>query len=128
MLGLSPRGNSLPNFIGNKIMSETGGGELREKIENPLKFQWGGGGGGPSEIFKLMQCPYLCVRRKALFWISRQISCVQGKDAFAWPICGGGLCLYRPHPVENYFENRSHFTTAIMGLQMSRARGGAGMG
>lgn len=46
VLGLSPRGNSLPNFIGNKIMSEVGGGELREKIENPLKFQWGGGGGG----------------------------------------------------------------------------------
>jgi len=46
VLGLSPRGNSLPNFVANKIMSEAGGGEFREKIENPLKFQWGGGGGG----------------------------------------------------------------------------------
>ena len=50
VLGLSPRGNSLPNFVSNKVMSEVGGGELREKIENPLKFQWGGGGGsgGPT--------------------------------------------------------------------------------
>jgi hypothetical protein len=46
VLGLSPRGNSLPTFMANKIMSEVGGGELREKIENPLKFQWAGGGGG----------------------------------------------------------------------------------
>lgn len=47
VLGLSPRGNSLPTFMANKVMSEVHGGELREKIENPLKFQWAGIGGGP---------------------------------------------------------------------------------
>ena len=46
VLGLSPRGNSLPTFMANKIMAEIDGGELREKTQNPLKFQWAGGGGG----------------------------------------------------------------------------------
>jgi hypothetical protein len=43
-LGMSPRGNSLPNFLSTKAMS-TDGGELRDKIADPLKFQWGVGGG-----------------------------------------------------------------------------------
>lgn len=45
-LGLSSRGNALPRFLANKIMSEAVGAELRQKIENPLKFQWGTGGAG----------------------------------------------------------------------------------
>ena len=47
-LGLSSRGNALPRFLANKVMSNTVGAELRQKIENPLKFQWAGGGGGPA--------------------------------------------------------------------------------
>lgn len=43
-LGLSSRGNALPRFLANKAMSEVVGAELREKIENPLKFQYGSGG------------------------------------------------------------------------------------
>lgn len=45
-LGLSSRGNTLPRFLSNKVMSEAVGAELRQKIENPLKFQWGVGGAG----------------------------------------------------------------------------------
>jgi P63C domain-containing protein len=45
-LGLSSRGNALPRFLANKVMSEAVGAELRSKIENPLKFQWGVGGAG----------------------------------------------------------------------------------
>ena len=45
-LGLSSRGNALPRFLANKVMRETIGAELREKIENPLKFQWVSGGAG----------------------------------------------------------------------------------
>ncbi len=45
-LGLSSRGNSLPRFLANKVMSEAVGAELRSKIENPVKFQWGVGGAG----------------------------------------------------------------------------------
>ena len=45
-LGLSARGNALPRFIATNIMSEFVGAELREKIKNPLKFQWGTGGAG----------------------------------------------------------------------------------
>lgn len=45
-LGLSSRGNALPRFLANKVMSEVVGAELRSKIENPLKFQWGTGGAG----------------------------------------------------------------------------------
>jgi hypothetical protein len=43
-LGLSSRGNAFPRFLSNKAMSEIAGAGLREKIENPLKFQWGTGG------------------------------------------------------------------------------------
>ena len=40
-LGLSSRGNALPRFVGSKGMRDAIGAELRQKIENPLKFQWG---------------------------------------------------------------------------------------
>lgn len=43
-LGLSSRGNAFPRFLATKGMSEIAGAELRAKIENPLKFQWGTGG------------------------------------------------------------------------------------
>src|SRR5450755_517807 len=43
-LGLSSRGNAFPRFLANRAMSEIAGAGLREKIENPLKFQWGTGG------------------------------------------------------------------------------------
>jgi hypothetical protein len=46
VLGLSPRGNSFPSFINSRAMSEFVGGELRDKVENPVRFQWGSGGGG----------------------------------------------------------------------------------
>jgi hypothetical protein len=39
-LGLSPRGNALSRFLGNQVMSGAVSAELREKVENPLKFQW----------------------------------------------------------------------------------------
>jgi hypothetical protein len=45
-LGMSSRGNAFPRFLATKAMSESVGAELREKIENPLKFQWGTGGAG----------------------------------------------------------------------------------
>src|SRR5215211_7864295 len=37
-LGLSTRGNAFPRFLATKSISEIAGAELREKIENPLKF------------------------------------------------------------------------------------------
>ena len=40
-LGLSSRGNALPRFVGSKVIRDAIGAELRQKIENPLKFQWG---------------------------------------------------------------------------------------
>jgi hypothetical protein len=45
-LGLSSRGNALPRFLANQVMSEAVSAEIREKIENPIKFQWGSGGAG----------------------------------------------------------------------------------
>ena len=50
VLGLSPRGNSFPSFIGSQAMSEDVGGELRAKVENPVKFQWSSPGGGTLAI------------------------------------------------------------------------------
>jgi len=43
-LGLSSRGNAFPRFLATKSMAEVAGAELREKLEKPLKFQWGLGG------------------------------------------------------------------------------------
>ena len=44
VLGLAQRGNAFPRFLASKAMMEVVGADLREKIENPLKFQWGTGG------------------------------------------------------------------------------------
>ncbi len=43
-LGLPPRGHSFPRFVASKMMSGFGGTELREKTENPVRFQSGSGG------------------------------------------------------------------------------------
>lgn len=43
-VGLSSRGNALPRFLSTRAMVESVGAELREKLENPIKFQWGTGG------------------------------------------------------------------------------------
>lgn len=40
-LGLSERGNALPRFVGSQAMHDALGAGLREKVRNPLKFQWG---------------------------------------------------------------------------------------
>lgn len=49
-LGFSPRGNALPRFLSTQAMSGVVGAELREKLTNSLKFQWGSGGAGPPPI------------------------------------------------------------------------------
>jgi hypothetical protein len=43
-IGLSERGNAFVRFAGSKSMSSHVGAQLREKIQNPLVFQWGTGG------------------------------------------------------------------------------------
>jgi hypothetical protein len=43
-LGLSSRGNAFPRFLATQSIADVAGAELREKLENPLKFQWGTGG------------------------------------------------------------------------------------
>jgi hypothetical protein len=43
-IGLSARGNAFPRFLASRLVVEIAGAELREKFENPLKFQWGTGG------------------------------------------------------------------------------------
>lgn len=49
-LGLSPRGNALPRFLGSGTMADYGGAELKLKLENPLKFQWSPPGAGTPPI------------------------------------------------------------------------------
>lgn len=46
VLGLSSRGSTFPRFINSQAMSKHVGAELREKLEKPLKFQWGKAGAG----------------------------------------------------------------------------------
>jgi hypothetical protein len=45
-LGLSLRGNAFPRFLSSKAMAGIVGADLREKIAQPLLFQWGVGGAG----------------------------------------------------------------------------------
>lgn len=47
-LGLSKRGNALPRFLASKAMTETVGAQLREKLSQPLIFQWQPGGAQPA--------------------------------------------------------------------------------
>jgi len=44
LIGLSPRGNALPRFLASKAMADIAGAELGQKLEKPVKFQWGTGG------------------------------------------------------------------------------------
>lgn len=39
-LGMSSRGNTFPSFIASQAMSEAISGELRQKLQNPVIFQW----------------------------------------------------------------------------------------
>jgi len=53
-LGLPEGGTALPRFLATKAMAEIVGADLREKLENPIKFQWGTGGAGsqpPSVVY-----------------------------------------------------------------------------
>jgi hypothetical protein len=49
-LGLVPRGNAFPRFLASKAMVESLGAELRQKLTQPLKFQWSGPGAQPQTI------------------------------------------------------------------------------
>lgn len=50
VLGLSARGSSFPSFINSQAMAPYLGGELREKLQKPVIFQWGTPGGGEQFI------------------------------------------------------------------------------
>jgi hypothetical protein len=47
-LGMSERGNALPRFLSTKVMADHLGAEIREKFENPLRFQSAMVGAGPT--------------------------------------------------------------------------------
>lgn len=44
--GLAARGQVFPRFVASQSMAAFIGTELRSKLENPLRFQWGSGGTG----------------------------------------------------------------------------------
>jgi hypothetical protein len=52
-IGLSRRGNAFPRFADSKSMASHVGAQLREKVQNPLRFQWGTGGAQqpPNEVY-----------------------------------------------------------------------------
>lgn len=51
-IGLSRRGNAFTRFAESKSMAAHVGAQLRDKMKNPLRFQWGTGGAQqpPSEV------------------------------------------------------------------------------
>ena len=52
-LGFSPGGSSLPRFLATRAMADSVGADLREKIENPVEFQWSTAGVGNSLPYKV---------------------------------------------------------------------------
>lgn len=61
VLGLGESGgNKLAAFLGTKAMSNFVGPELRAKLEQPVKFQWGAGGLElPPTVVNAQVCPIL---------------------------------------------------------------------
>jgi hypothetical protein len=49
-LGLSSRGNAFPRFLSSKAMEGFVSAPLREKIDEPLRFQWSSAGAQPSVV------------------------------------------------------------------------------
>jgi hypothetical protein len=49
-LGLSNRGNAFPRFLASRAMGETIGAQLRERLAQPLNFQWSLGGAQTSVV------------------------------------------------------------------------------
>lgn len=45
-IGLNARGHSIRKFVSGRVMAEFVSTEIREKLENPIKFQWRLGGTG----------------------------------------------------------------------------------
>jgi P63C domain len=43
-IGLANRGNAFPRFLSSRAISGAVGAELRQKLMQPVKFQWGSGG------------------------------------------------------------------------------------
>lgn len=43
-LGMHARGDAFPRFMATKVMADAAGPELRGKLAQPIKFQWGTGG------------------------------------------------------------------------------------
>lgn len=52
-IGLARRGNAFPRFADSKSMAPHVGAQLREKVQNPIRFQWGTGGAQqpPNEVY-----------------------------------------------------------------------------
>ncbi len=53
-LGFAPSGSALKTLFATRAMVEAGGSEILEKLENPIKFQWGTGGSNsppPSVVY-----------------------------------------------------------------------------
>ena len=49
-LGLSVRGNAFPRFLASKAMAGSLGAQMRQKLSQPIKFQWSGPGAQPPTI------------------------------------------------------------------------------
>lgn len=50
VLGFGSGGRAFPRFLESKAMADSLGAELREKAQNPIKFQWVPPGAGPIDI------------------------------------------------------------------------------
>ena len=80
-LGLSVRGNAFPRFLASKAMAESLGAQLREKLSQPLKFQWSGPGAQPATIIHGFDVTLLIDVCKAIIQVESHLNRQQKQAA-----------------------------------------------
>jgi hypothetical protein len=73
-LGLSVRGNAFPRFLASKAMADSPGAQLRQKLSEPLKFQWSGPGAQPPTIIHGFDVTLLIDVCKAVIQVEENLS------------------------------------------------------
>lgn len=76
-VGLSVRGNAFPRFLASKAMADTLGAELRQKLTQPLKFQWSGPGAQPPTIIHGFDVTILIDVCKAIVRVENELNIQQ---------------------------------------------------
>jgi hypothetical protein len=76
-LGLSVRGNAFPRFLGSRAMADSLGAQLKEKLSQPIKYQWSGPGAQPPTIIHGFDVTLLIDVCKAIIQVESRLNSQQ---------------------------------------------------